>query len=391
MKIKSFHVTNFKSLVNTSVSNLGLKNMFFGLNNSGKSNILKFLSLVFQTKTFGQPVKTAETDYRQTLGQSNFWQGEITNTPYLFNANNTEKPIEFQVTLGIDHSELPLFDELCNEGIINRSRNESSVFINGQFEFVNPSTSRISLRQVQIDNKTIFEANDYFPKNKNLNQSHFDSIMQFFNNCILFLDSNRIFDYKSNGSNSNNYIEDSFTNEFFDQYLIDYDNFVAISNSFLSFKVDNKGIDILKHHIINSPLSKPEIGFTKFGANYEIMLKNLNGGRYPLSSFGTGIQQLFYILSKIFKSNSKIIFIEELELNLSPLYQIELLNFMDSEINKTENKKIHQLFFTSHSKYFCKKTNLVFVYEVTINELGHSSVVKANKTRINSYFSKNYY
>lgn len=391
MKIKSFHVTNFKSLVNTNVANLGSKNMFFGLNNSGKSNLLKFLSLVFQDKTFGQTVKTAESDYRQTLEQSNFWQGEIINSPYLFHANNTEKPIEFQVTLGIDHSELPLFNDLKNEGIIKLSRNESNVFIDGQFEYVNTSTSRISLKQVQIDNKIVYETNDYFPKNKNLNQSHFETILQFFNNCILFLDSNRVFNYKSNGANRNNQIEDTFTNEFFDLYLKQYDSFVTITDSFSAFKVDNRGIDILKHHILNSPLSKPEIGFTKFGETYEIMLKTLNGGRYPLSSFGTGIQQLFFMLSKIFKSNSKIVFIEELELNLSPLYQIELLKFMDSEISKTKNKKIHQLFFTSHSKYFCNKTDLVFVYEVTIDEFGHSSVVKANKSRINAYFSKNYY
>ncbi len=115
------------------------------------------------------------------------------------------------------------------------------------------------------------------------------------------------------------------------------------------------------------------------------------GIRYPLSNYGSGIQQLLYILVKIFSTNSKIILIEELELNLSPLYQLELIKFLSDEINKTTNNKINQFFFTTHSKYFYDKTNLVTLYEVIIDNEGHSSINKATKNRTNNYFNRNYY
>ncbi len=230
MKIKSFQIRNFKSLYNFPASKFGNINMVFGLNNSGKSNMLKFLNLVFQTKSFGQQVKvgTGEENRRQVTNLTNFWEGEISDLPYIYFNNNMDIPIEFDVTLELSKKEIPFISELTKEKIIS-NRDNSNIFIRGNFESTNKTTSRINLKQVQMNNKIIFEEGEYFPNNKSLSQEHFDGILKELNNCILFLDSNRIVasdtfmkDIEENGE----IVPTSFRNSLFELYLYDYDKFM---------------------------------------------------------------------------------------------------------------------------------------------------------------------
>ncbi len=399
MKIKSFYIKNFKSLYDFPASKFGNINMIFGLNNSGKSNMLKFLSLVFQSKTYGQQVKVnSEENRRQVTNLTNFWEGEVSNLPYIFFNNNIDSPIEFDITLELNNNEIPLIEELKEEKITIPNKDYSNIFINGQFVATNKTTSRIELKEVQMNNKVIFQEGDYFPGYNNLSQEQFYFILKELNDCVLFLDSNRIPTNDSLNTkempnnediNYSNYLKpDLFKDSLFSLYLYEYENFMSLLSSIGSFKVKDQGIEILKQHLLNSPLEKPEIGFTKFNNKYELMLKNGKGNRYPLINYGSGIQQLIYILINIFSSSSKIILIEELELNLSPLYQLELIKFINDEIDKAT---INQFFFTTHSKYFYDRTDLITLFEVTINELGHSKIRKANKTRLNNYFKNNYY
>ena len=394
MKIKSFHVKNYKSLFNLPASKFGNINMIYGLNNCGKSNILKFIQLIFQTKFIGQNVKVANEENRRQIANTNFWEGEISDLPYIYSNNNLDVPIDFDITLELLNDEIPHFVELNKEGLINSNRVVSYIFISGQFEYINKSASRIILKKVQLNNKTIFENGEYFPNHKKLSQDQFEEILVEFNNCVMFLDSNRLIsnDSTSNSANYDNEINiGNFRNSLFDLYLYDYDKFINLLSAIKSFKVDDQGVEVLKLHLMNSPLEKPEVGFTKFNDEYELMLTNKLGNRYPLSNYGSGIQQLLYILIKIFSSKSKIILIEELELNLSPLYQLELIKFINSETGRVKNRKIDQVFFTTHSKYFYKNTNWVTLYEVYLDRNGHSIINKANKKRTNNYFNTTYY
>lgn len=83
------------------------------------------------------------------------------------------------------------------------------------------------------------------------------------------------------------------------------------------------------------------------------MLSN-DFGKLPVTSFGTGIQQIIFILSKIFLSKKKIVLIEEIELNLSPKYQLELINFIFNNLIK--KGILDQLFYTTHSPLMCYRT-----------------------------------
>jgi AAA15 family ATPase/GTPase len=134
----------------------------------------------------------------------------------------------------------------------------------------------------------------------------------------------------------------------------------------------------------NSPLTNfnPEFSLM-VGELIEVMFK-IGKERYPLSSFGTGIQQLLFILASLFNSKAKIVLIEELELNLSPRYQSELFKILGALIT---DGKIDQVFFTTHSSYFDHRTDFG-IYEVGVDNTGSTKVKKASKQRKNIFFKK---
>lgn len=62
LKIKQIHIKNFRSIVN-KVINVEQMNIFVGLNDAGKSNILKALNLFFNGKTEPNKEFDFDTDY----------------------------------------------------------------------------------------------------------------------------------------------------------------------------------------------------------------------------------------------------------------------------------------------------------------------------------------
>jgi predicted ATP-binding protein involved in virulence len=77
-------------------------------------------------------------------------------------------------------------------------------------------------------------------------------------------------------------------------------------------------------------------------------------GELPLSSFGTGVQQLLYLIFKIAEVRPKILLIEEIELNLSPKYQDVLIKYFETLI--AAGQIVNQAFITSHSPLHCYRT-----------------------------------
>lgn len=62
LKIKQIHIKNFRSIVNTSLD-VEKMNIFVGLNDVGKSNVLKALNLFFNNKTDAGVKYNFDTDY----------------------------------------------------------------------------------------------------------------------------------------------------------------------------------------------------------------------------------------------------------------------------------------------------------------------------------------
>src|ERR1700761_4096904 len=105
MIITSITVNNFKSLLNLDVNSLSSINLFYGYNNSGKSNLLKFLEIVFKKKTF-ESISTSAIPgggvarRREVIEQTDFYRGEIYNYPFYFfknEWNNSSAEIIFEI------------------------------------------------------------------------------------------------------------------------------------------------------------------------------------------------------------------------------------------------------------------------------------------------------
>jgi len=95
-----------------------------------------------------------------------------------------------------------------------------------------------------------------------------------------------------------------------------------------------------RHHLfedINDIFSKPPFSYgtisfsEEAGKKLQLMVKE-DGFRLPIKHLGSGVLQSLYIISDIICSKSKIVCIEELEQNLSPKKQYEILKKIQSMI-----------------------------------------------------------
>jgi AAA15 family ATPase/GTPase len=384
MQINNLKVENFKSLVKVNATGFGAVNFIHGFNNSGKSNFLKFLELLFSHKTVTFTTKYIDEfnieRERKSIGENTpFWRGYIYDMPFIFTNNKRQKNILFEVQLELNNNEYPHFRELIDAGYLYKNRVSTPIKITGEIASINQNDSQMILKEVELKGLSIFSTTDGAPKIFKTpagsalanNEGLFNDVMDVFNNCVFLIESERYF-------NKEKLLQESpeiFTTGNFKNWLyglsLDADRFDKFSSliTFLDkFNLTSKVEKVLDKNLVNYPFTKTKMTFSKFKEEIEVMLENPIG-RFPLKNFGTGVQQLFYILSRIFDTPSNIILIEELELNLSPEYQELIINNLQKFL---EDKKISQVFFTSHSDYLNR--NDFKVYEVSIDENGKSDI-----------------
>ncbi|MCB9063497.1 MAG: AAA family ATPase [Halobacteriovoraceae bacterium] len=389
---------NFRSLSNVQIRDFEDINMVYGVNNSGKSNFLKFLELVFQRKEKKNQVIFQEDGQEVTrveIEKTNFWEGYIYDMPFLFTNNQKEKDIEFSVSLLINPDELGEYgDILLKEGFLEEAGGGHRNYIEfvGKIMSLNEFDSEIKLESVKIKDVIAYSINEfdvpqYFAENEELVEKIGSDgvleIISIFNDCILLVDSNRYFRKEKDSSeyspslqpkNFKNWLFHNFLNAEKYQYFLNLNDF--LNNISLSKNLKNKFEEELK----NFPFEQIEISFAKFDSELEIMLKT-SYGRYPLKNYGTGIQQMLYLYTKVFESTSRIFLIEEIELNLSKIYQEVLINNFRKFI---EDQFLDQLIFTSHSDQF--KRNDFRHFNVTIDTQGVTSIRKIENPR--TFFDK---
>ncbi len=400
MKIKNFTIKNFKSFsshtneVEDQIRQLSGINMLYGYNNSGKSNILKFLNLIFQSKVNNERI-VVEGDVIERRSVAPFWKGLIDDSGFFFHKNNRSKPIEFNFIIKVTHDNLKSkfegFDVLKKD-FLSDTHSYATFDLTGRIKAVDGfHTSEIVLDQVKLNKKKIYSIDGkgklfYFEEAKNKKSSlindgvAFNNLLSIFNDLICFLDNSRYFGTERITHEPTELNSSSFKNWLYNLYLDpkEYKVFADLVDFIEKNKISAKTSDeaLFKGVEGNSPFTDFNPEFSKSGkGEIEVMLKS-GKGRFPLTSFGTGIQQLLYILSRLFMSNSKVVLIEELEMNFSPKYQQELLGILRALIEKG---KIDQVFFTTHSKYFGSRSDFS-IYEVKMTE-GVSTAAKVTSKR----------
>lgn len=383
MKILDLQFSNFKSFgnyqnpVTSKLEDLRNMNMIFGENNSGKSNVLKFIDLLFQRKVERESVYVEEEGRnRERKEIGSFWKGNITDQPFIFHKNHREFPIVFNVTIeisdaeitasGLAESELLLAGHPGNAGF-------SKIELNG--EIVNsgsPSSSSIIMNEVKFNGQTIYVNGTpkvYFAGNAALrdNQQAFESLMGVLNDSVFFLDTDRAFS------------EELATKEVKTLDAKSFKNWLHnLSLDLVDYKKYEDFVGFVKEQSFSGKIFRAfDPSFAReMGDEIEIMLNN-GSERLPITSYGTGVQQILLILAMLFETKAKIILIEELELNLSPKTQRELFKILRALITKGV---IHQVIFTTHSSYFNFRTDLQ-LFEVSISGTGVSSVKSQSDNR----------
>ena len=79
MYIHQFSVKNYRSLKDVSVGGLSRAVIFYGDNDSGKSNILSFLEIVFQPKYTEQIIEAPGETFTQDFGPAKLTTSRTTS------------------------------------------------------------------------------------------------------------------------------------------------------------------------------------------------------------------------------------------------------------------------------------------------------------------------
>ncbi len=347
MRIESFHIQGFKSLVDVKVEGLSDINVFYGLNNVGKSNIFQAISL------WSKLVQ----DRPSVLHQKQ------TSTSIFHISDNT--PIKLEVELILTHSDLPVPDppELLKVGFdIQKIFEESS---SGSFiyELTNQVTISPAL-SLTYENSFIVDK-----KNLKLKDETISFLLPNFHN----IQANRRAHIERNEKNGSSL-----------DLVTDQNIKRALFYAYLSPNLQQKRrLEAIKRILANEPfnLGELDVALDPEGDQIDIGFVQKNG-RLPLENMGSGVQQLLLVLGQIFLNNHQIIAIEEPEMNLSPQYQQYLLVAL-RELMQDPDVTLNQLFISTHSPYFEFEENF---FDVTMDEAGATHVEKLPIEKRGHYF-----
>ncbi len=351
MKAKDFGFSNFRSIDSEGIylNNLSKINIFIGKNNSGKSNVLRFI------KTLSDNI----TDLSK-------FPNDLKNNHHRNNQNTV--------------LHLPV------KGAFFVEKNQiNSIYTNNHYRTFNDSEF---ILKFQLGSTKILNLNEIFSTLKDLV------------NLFPFMPSNL------SGGNYNGqlieiesrmqpivikYIQDAFKNVIYIPHLrfISETHKIAESTSL----IDGSNI-ISELHKMQTPLTGEELNKVKFNKIKELIsdllytqveveippekdhiIVTINNTRLPLDFFGTGIHQLVLICSALVVHENSIFCIEEPENNLHPELQRKFLNFLD----KTNNI----YFITTHSNVFIENYMSRTIYHV--NHDTEKSTIEYCDTNLKGY------
>src|SRR5258706_816270 len=158
MYIHQFSVKNYRSLKNISIGNLSNAVILYGENDSGKSNILSFLDIVFQQKYTDEVIQGPDGTFVQNKS-SGFWTGQIIDFSNNFYLNN-RKPITFSVLIKIEHSELLDLKSLPKKfvEILPKNHTDNVLIIEGQIVSLGGDRAEMSLTRAEFNQNVFYNA-----------------------------------------------------------------------------------------------------------------------------------------------------------------------------------------------------------------------------------------
>jgi predicted ATP-dependent endonuclease of OLD family len=361
LKIKKFSANGYRSLWDLKLSELGNVNVFFGENNSGKSNILEALETIFRVERAELPV-------------SGFIRDQLSNFVDNFTINKVgvvSPKICFECKIDIENTDvnrLPSFSSFLEKcGFIQR--NIQSVDLEIEITPVTQNQANRVLKTAKVNKQIMWDAS--LPPNN----AFFPNIPGKYSAEEKETAATELFSYLSN----------SFSvihTERFSGSLVPIGNgLTPIPTNLQGFKewfrilAESRGESYKTYELIQQQFQNPPFNYGTVRPisekGIDLVVLDKSGRELTLGRLGTGVQQILILLSQIAaytsSSKNKIIGIEELELNLSPEVQIETIKMIQSLVNEPNISGINQVFLTGHSPYICSRANQDF-FAVSVDD-----------------------
>lgn len=345
MRIERFHIQGFKSIADIEVDELLDINVFYGLNDVGKSNIFQALALwrqLLAASSTSSRFEIALEQFEVVFGAPLFW----------LKGDNT---IQLEVQFVLDKPGLSEHSALTEAEKDIPSRLDSS-------------------DQMRIVSKVEMELDPMMPQgvaqcqtmSHVYRQGRLDSLSQVTLPSILpsfhIIQATRHFQVERRGKGNDL------------GPISDHNLKQALFYAYLSPDPPQKRrLAAIKRILAEPPFSLGELDVALDPATDRIDIGFIRpDGRLPLENLGSGSQQLLMILGQIFLNDHPIIAIEEPEMNLSPQYQQHLLVAL-RKLMQDPDIKLSQLFISTHSPYFEFKENF---FDVTLDEEGTTQVTR---------------
>jgi len=352
MYIHQFGVKNYRSLKNVSVGDLSNAVILYGENDSGKSNILSFLEIVFQAK-YTEETTEAPGEAFVHKKSSGFWNGQIDDFSNNFYLNN-QKPITFSILIKIERSELLKIKNLPKKFIdkLPKNHNYDVLLIEGQIASLGEDRAEMSLTSAEFNQKSFYDGTKENPKflptedfdylSPAERRDIFEGVMNSLDNAFLRIPPDR---FLSQEQEEPREVKVALTSRSLKNWL------------FQSLHDENSEMMIreIARQFNSQPFNHGNISIIRVGkTEIEAFVEDKNGFKLPIGRRGSGVQQILMILSYITKANSPIIGIEELEINLSPNTQKLLVTSLFELIN-SRSSVVRQIIFTTHSPHIGKR------------------------------------
>ena len=262
---------------------------------------------------------------------------------------------------------LPIHEQLVINKFISKE-NTHDIIIGGRIVTLGEKDARQELDKVTLDGNIIYDRSSIPSSIVNVFE-----LLALMNDSVLFIDYDRYFKNEVEDKSINELIPSNFRNWLFNLSMSsnrkDFNEIVKSARKFKITSTDPR----FSHNEKSNPFNKNfDYRFGRNDHEIDIFFRN-DYGEMPLSSFGTGVQQIIYLIFKIFDFKPKILLMEEIELNLSPKYQDVLIKYFDSLINS--NKFLKQVFITSHSPLHCYRSQDRSL-RTTLNDSGETEFEK---------------